>query len=349
MFSLRFFSLFLKKISFRFSIFVGIFTPPEIPIISSTTSSVTSSEKISKFSSTSTTSFQDAFSSESSTFKQEPIAPAAPIVLQQGPAPTYHQAPYKPAPAAGYGQQPYQQQTPRPYQSAGQSFPPAKPHTPVSFSKPQTPVSFSKPQTPVPVAKPQTPTPIMKPQTPVSKPQTPVQMIQKAAPPTTAISPAPMKPMTPVSMSSPRSNFNASPVTPGILKKQMQLDAAVPIPPCGIIPSPQPISAARLTGKSPVPFINTAPAPYAPQQFPALSVQTPETIAEIAPAETPLVPPLSDPAHMPLPLIVNTPMPKYSTSYNNAARPFNEFKDYYRPIHMESGKKMLPPLIYTDF
>ena len=157
-----------------------------------------------------------------------------------------------------------------------------------------------------------------------------------------------MKPMTPVSVTSSRSSYNASPVTPGILKKQMQLDAAVPIPPGGIVLSQSPVSSIRMGAKSPVPFINTAPAPYAPQ-FPALSVQTPETIAQIAPSETPLVPPLADPAHQPLPLIVNTPLPKYSSCYNNAARPFNEFKDYYRPIHMEEGKKMLPPLIYTDF
>jgi hypothetical protein len=166
--------------------------------------------------------------------------------------------------------------------------------------------------------------------------------------PVTAISPAPMKPMTPVSVTSSRSSYNASPVTPGILKKQMQLDAAVPIPPGGIVLSQSPVSSIRMGAKSPVPFINTAPAPYAPQ-FPALSVQTPETISQIAPFETPLVPPLADPAHQPLPLIVNTPLPKYSSCYNNAARPFNEFKDYYRPIHMEEGKKLLPPLIYTDF
>ncbi|XP_070501731.1 synaptopodin-2 isoform X2 [Chironomus tepperi] len=362
----------------------GIFTPPEIPIMSSTTSSISSSEKISKFTSSSTTStsFQDVFSSESSTVKQEQVAPA-PIVLQQTQiAPQQapfvpQQAPFVPQQApfvpqqAKPAQQPvpapfaqYQQQMPRPYQGAGQSYPPVKLHTPISYTKPQTPTPVVKPQTPTPVVKPQTPTPVVKPQTPtpvmkpqtptpiakpqtpVAKPQTPVQMVKTA--PVTAISPAPMKPMTPVSMTSSRSSYNASPVTPGILKKQMQLDAAVPVPPGGIIPSQSPVSSIRMGAKSPVPFINTAPAPYAPQ-FPALSVQTPETIAQVAPSETPLVPPLADPAHQPLPLIVNTPLPKYSSCYNNAARPFNEFKDYYRPIHMEEGKKMLPPLIYTDF
>jgi hypothetical protein len=150
-------------------------------------------------------------------------------------------------------------------------------------------------------------------------------------------------------MASPRSGLNASPVTPGIAKKQIQLEAAVPLMPGGIIPSPSPVpSGQRLGAKSPVPFINTAPAPYS-AQFPAMSVQTPETIAQIAPSSTPLVPPLYDPNNKPLPLIVSTTIPKYTTSYNNAARPFNEFKDYYRPIHMNADKKLLPPLIYTDF
>ncbi|KAL7019693.1 hypothetical protein ACKWTF_011212 [Chironomus riparius] len=351
----------------------GMYTPPEIPIMSSTTSSVSSSEKISKFTSTSTTStsFQDVFSSESSTIKQEQVAPA-PIVLQQTqfvpqqlPAVPQQQQ-FVPqqqqfVPPMKHAQQPsplaqYQQQMPRPYSGSGQSYPPIKLHTPISYTmpqtvvKPQTPTPVVKPQTPTPVVKPQTPTPVVKPQTPtpVVKPQTPVAFPVQTTPFQMAISPAPMKPMTPVSMPSSRSSYNASPVTPGILKKQMQLDAAVPVPPGGIILSQSPVSSIRMGAKSPVPFINTAPAPYAPQ-FPALSVQTPETIAQIAPAETPLVPPLYDPAHQPLPLIVNTPLPKYSSCYNNAARPFNEFKDFYRPIHMEEGKKMLPPLIYTDF
>jgi hypothetical protein len=141
--------------------------------------------------------------------------------------------------------------------------------------------------------------------------------------------------------------MNASPVTPGILKKQIQLDAAVPLMPGGIIPSASSTSIGRSGGKSPVPFLNTAPAPFG---FPALSVQTPETIAQVAPAATPLVPPLGNPNCMPLPVILNTPLPCYSSSYNNAARPFNEFKDYYRPINMDSvNHKLVPPVVYTDF
>lgn len=306
-------------------VFLGIFTPPEIPVISSTTSSITSSEKVSKFSSTTSTSFQDTFSSELTT--------GTPIVLhQQQQSPAQIIQPQQPAQALFKPQQQQKQQQFVPIQQSAQkpfggacSFPPAKPQTPVNFSKPQTPVNLPKQQTPVSFDKP----------------------IQQQQP--LAVSPAPMKSLTPISMaSSPRSNLNASPVTPGIKKKQMQLNAAVPVPPGGIIPSHSPVPNHHMIGKSPVPFINTAPAPYS-AQFPAMSVQTPETIAQIAPAETPLVPPLKDPAHIPAPIIVNTPLPKYSTCYNNAARPFNEFKDYYRPIHMEEGKKLLPPLIYTDF
>ncbi|KAG5673134.1 hypothetical protein PVAND_003206 [Polypedilum vanderplanki] len=295
-----------------------MFVAPEIPASFSTTSSVTS-EKFSKFSSTTSTSFQDVFSSESTNFKQEQQSA---VKQPQQSAP----APFKPQQQQQFA--PVQQTTPKPYQPAGQSFPPLKPQTPVSFNKPQTPVSFNKTQTPVNVA-------------PSPKPQ-------QQAP---AVSPAPTKPLTPISIPSPRSGLNASPVTPGILKKQIQLDAAVPVPPGGVVgnsQSPVPSYNGRLSGKSPVPFVNTAPAPFNPQ-FPPLSVQTPETIAQIAPNETPLVPPLRNPAEIPMPLIVSTPLPKYSNCYNNAARPFNEFKDYYKPIHMEEGKKLLPPLIYTDF
>jgi len=181
----------------------------------------------------------------------------------------------------------------------------------------------------------------------VNKPQAPAQSqyVSKTPP---AVSPARAKTPTP-RFDSPRSGLNASPVTPGILKKQILLDAAVPIPPGGVVPSSHDSTASSLHnfsgGKSPVPFINTSAAPFGFQALPPLSVQTPETIAQVAPAQTPLVPPLQKP----LPLIVNTPMPHYSSSYNNAARPFGELKDYYRPIHMDSGKKLLPPVIYTDF
>lgn len=143
------------------------------------------------------------------------------------------------------------------------------------------------------------------------------------------------------------SRYNSSPVTPGIMKKHIQLDAAVPVPPGLGVPaqsSPVP-SGGRSGGRSPVPFYNTAPAPFG---FPAGSVQTPETIAQVAPPTTPLVPYLQNPK--PLPLIFGTPLPNYSSSYNNAARPFNEFKDFYRPINMDSvNHKLLAPVIFTDF
>lgn len=237
----------------------------------------------------------------------------------------------------------------KPYQNASQSFPPAKPQTPVQQQN--KPWQSPKPQTPVQSFVPKPQIPVQKPQTPVQKPQTPVQFAAKVIPPTA--SPAPMsKPTTPrFDNVSPRSGIVAS---PSIKKMQTAVDFAVPIPPGGVIASAQsPIPGQgpnnRLNGaKSPVPFINTAPAPYS-SQFPAMSVQTPETIAQNAPASTPLVPPLPDPINKPLPLIVSTQIPKYNNSYNNAARPFSEFKDYYRPIHMDSSKKLLPPLIYTDF
>jgi hypothetical protein len=144
-----------------------------------------------------------------------------------------------------------------------------------------------------------------------------------------------------------RTGFNASPVTPGILKKQIQLDAAVPVMPGSAVPSPATVGGGRSGAKSPLPMpiYNTPPAPYG---FPALSIQTPETIAQQAPAATPLVPHLQNPK--PLPLIVSTPLPSYSSSYNNAARPFGQVKDYYRPINMDSvHHKLVPPVVYTDF
>lgn len=324
-----YFFLFTFRILF---LFLGIFTPPEIPFVSSTTSSITSNEKISKFSTTtsSSTNFQEIFSSESSNIKQDLNAPAfnqqqPPVQLQMQP------------PAQLLNTQA------KPYQSASQSFPPAKPQTPVQQQN--KPWQSPKPQTPVQSFVP-------KPQTPVQKPQTPVQFAPKVIPPTASpiLMPKPATPRFDNNVS-PRSGITAS---PSIRKMQNAVDFGVPIPPGGVIASansPIPGQGSnnnRLNGtRSPVPFINTAPAPYS-SQFPAMSVQTPESIAQ-NPISTSLVPPLPDPINRPLPLIVNTPLPKFNTSYNNAARPFNEFKDYYRPIHMDSSKKLLPPLIYTDF
>lgn len=207
------------------------------------------------------------------------------------------------------------------YQSAPQSFLPNKPQPPAQQQQ--------KPwQSP--------------------KPQTPVSFAPKSTPPTASPVSIP-KPSTPRNEIS-RNGFTAS---PSIKKMQIAVEFAVPIPPNGVIPSAQsPVPGARniySSGvKSPVPFINTSAAPFG-TQFAAMSVQTPETIAQVAPAATPLVPPIYDLFPKSLPLIVSTPLPKYGSNYNNAARPFNEFKDYYRPINMDSSKKMLPPLIYTDF
>lgn len=271
------------------SLFLGIYTPPEIPIGSSTTSSITS-ETVTKFS-----------SSTSSSVNEVSLPPqSVPLSFSQAAEPAV------PAPAQPANQKPVQkvnqkQAQPKPYQSAPQSF--------------------------------------------VPKPQPPPQ-VMKAGPPTA--SPTPIKCQIPSPRNdavSPRSGLNASPVTPGILKKQIQLDAAVPVPPGSAVPSQSPIPAGRSGGKSPVPIYNTSPAPFG---FQALSIQTPETIAQLAPSPTPLVPHLQNPK--PLPLIISTPLPSYSSSYNNAARPFNEFKDFYRPINMDSvNHKLIPPVVYTDF
>lgn len=173
----------------------------------------------------------------------------------------------------------------------------------------------------------------------VPKPQTPVVK-------TPAVSPGPRVQIPRNEAVSPRSGLNSSAVSPAIFKKQIQLDAAVPVPPGAAVPTQSsPVPYGRAGGKSPVPIFNTAPAPFG---FPALSVQTPETIAQVAPATTPLVPHLQNPK--PLPLIISTPLPHYTSSYNNAARPFGETKDFYRPINMDSvSHKLVPPVVYTDF
>lgn len=291
-----------KHFILNLNLILGAFTPPEIPLISSTTSSMASNEKITKISSSTssaTKSFQEVFSLDSSFKEESNFIEQQPMLEKQPPAQIFNQS----------------------YQSAPQSFPPNKPQTPVQQQQ--------KPwQSP--------------------KPQNSVSFAPKATPPTASpvLIPKAVTPRNDV----PRNGFTAS---PSIKKMQVAVEFAVPIPPNGVIPSAQsPVPGNRniySSGvKSPVPFINTAAAPFS-AHFPAMSVQTPETIAQVAPASTPLVPPLYDPISKPLPLIISTPLPKYSTSYNNAARPFNEFKDYYRPINMDSSKKMLPPLIYTDF
>lgn len=260
-------------------LFLGIYTPAEIPIMTSTTSSITT-EKITKFSSSTSSNFNEVFLPPAmEPYNNIQSQTAAPVAQKP-------QVPQKQAPAA----------SPKPYQSAPQVYVPKQP------------------------------------------PQ-----IVKTSPPT--ISPGPVKTASPRNDTiSPRSGVSASSVTPGILKKQLQLDAAVPIPPCGSIQSPITVGS-RSGGKSPVPIFNTSPAPFG---FPALSIQTPETIAQAAPSPlTPLVPALQNPK--PLPFIVSTPLPQYTSSYNTAARPFGQTKDFYRPIQMDSVKKLFPPVVYTDF
>lgn len=291
-----------------------MYTPSEIPVGSTTTTSSFSSEKISNYSSTTTSNFNDVSLPQQS----------APLSFSQAPAPAV-QAPFKPTPQK-QGYQGVQQKQGYPgvqqgYQTALQQQQQQAYQAPVQQGQ-------SKPY--------KSPS-----QTFVPKPQTPVVK----TPP--ALSPAPFKHqgLSPGAIS-PRTGYNASPVTPGIMKKHIQLDAAVPVPPGLGVPPLSPVPCGgRSGGRSPVPFYNTAPAPFG---FPAGSVQTPETIAQVAPPTTPLVPHLQNPK--PLPLIFSTPLPSYSSSYNNAARPFNEFKDFYRPINMDSvNHKLLPPVIYTDF
>lgn len=178
--------------------------------------------------------------------------------------------------------------------------------------------------------------------------QVPVQVVkqassyQNASPPTvvaqsTKISPA-------MSESSVRSGLNASPVTPGIHKKHVQLNAAVPIPPYGTNGnhSKSPVQFS----KSPVPFVNTTPTPFG---FPLGQISTPETVAQTPIRVDPLVPKYS--AQKPLPLIVPTTIPHYDNNYNLAARGWGVCPDYYRPVILSeaAGLKLIPPQTYTDF
>ncbi|CRL07265.1 CLUMA_CG020244, isoform B [Clunio marinus] len=263
--------------------FDRIYTPPEIPVISSTTTTSMTTEHVSNFSSTTT----------SSNFKEISLPQQSiPLSFSQVPQPIAAAPEPVKKPV-----QPVQQAQPKPYQNSMQNY----------GAKPQ---SQQKPMAIAPV--------VQKTKIISSKSETMSQ----------------------------RTGLNASTVTTGILKKQIQLDAAVPVPPGAAVPAQSPITiGGKSGGKSPVPIFNTSPAPFG---FPALSVQTPETIAQTAPAPTPMVPHLQTPK--PLPLIVSTPLPNYTSSYNNAARPFNEFKDFYRPINMDNlSSKLVPPVVYTDF
>lgn len=220
---------------------------------------------------------------------------------------------------------PKPQAQPKPVQnSLPRSFPPAK--SPVQFNQaapPKSPIHFN--------------------QTPLPQMQPPVQMQQQQFQPK-IVAATPTPPKVSPALQKQRAGLNASPVTPGIMKKQIQVDAAVPrLPGSGT-----PTASHQAPPKSPVPFINTTPLPFGYQS--AGSVQTAETLAQLAPISPA---PASLPRNMqtpkPLPLIVSTPIPKYSNNYNLAASGFGVHRDYYRPTHMDSGKKLVPPVVYTDF
>lgn len=313
------------------SMILGTFIPPDLTTV--VHSSSTTTEKISKFSSQSSSTTSQSIAAP---FTPAPIQ-EAPIVLTPGPAPIFMQSPVAQAPAPA----------------------------PAPIQKPQTPIPVQKPQTPVPaptfepdscfLQKPQNqpPKPV---QNTVPKsfppPKSPIHFNQQQQQPAKSPIPAPQthqfQPKVIGTAPSPkmRAGLNASPVTPGILKKQMQVDAAVPRMPGAA--SPQVAKTPIPAAKSPVPFLNTTPSPFGLQNA---GIQTPDTLAQLAPISPA---PASLPRNMqtpkPLPLIVSTPIPKYTNNYNLAAAGFGVQKDsIYRSIIMDGSKKLVPPVVYTDF
>jgi hypothetical protein len=279
----------------------GIFTPPEIPVYSHSSSTT---EKYTKFTSQTSTTTQSGpvpFPNETPAFSPAvKPAPAQQLPPQQQQQQQQQQPAFVPKPQAQ--QKPIQNSIP-------QSFPP------------KSPVQFN--------------------QAPAVAPQ---QFQPKVCSPANVGVSAPPKISPPLSKQ--RAGLNASPVTPGILKKQIQLDAAVPIPPgSGIAPSAG--QSAGLSGtKSPVPIFNTTPAPFG---FPAGSIQTPETVAQLAPISPAPSPMPRSASTKPLPLIVSTPIPKFTSNYNLAAAGWGASKDVYRSVQMQNVKKLVPPTVYTDF
>ena len=302
---------------------LGMFqAPPDFPSVGSTTSySSSSSEKITKSFSSST---KETFSSDMQGISLPPLQ-SAPIQLYQSPTPAQQFQSFPP---------PKQQQ-----QAPQQTFAP-KP-VPQSF----LPKSASQSFQPKPAAQSYSPIPAA--QTFPPK-QVPVQVVkqtpyQNASPPTAAAQSTKISPAMSES-SVPRSGLNASPVTPGIHKKHVQLNAAVPIPPYGTNGnnSKSPVQFS----KSPVPFVNTTPTPFG---FPLGQISTPETVAQTPIRLDPLVPKYS--AQKPLPLITPTVIPHYDNNYNLAARGWGVCPDYYRPVILSeaAGLKLVPPQTYTDF
>ena len=305
--------------------------PPELPAIGTTTYSSSSSEKITKsFSSSS----KETFSSD----MQGISLPALQSPPMQMPAQLYQ----NPAPAQQYQSFPPQKQQ---QQAPQQTFPPKQ--APQSFVPKPAAQSFSpKPQA-------QSYSPNQAAQTFPPK-QVPVQVVkqmpyQNASPPTAVAQSTKISSPGDSMLNQPRSGLNASPVTPGIHKKHVQLNAAVPVPPYNGTNGNNSKSPVQfMNPKSPVPFLNTTPTPFG---YPPVvgTISTPESVAQTPIKLDPLVPKYS--AQKPLPLIVSTPIPHYDNNYNLAARGWGVCPDYYRPVILteQAGKKLIPPQVYTDF
>lgn len=251
--------------------------------------------------------------------QQVPVAPMqkapAPIVMQQSPQQQYQQPP------SSFMQKP---QTPKPVQNS----------LPRSFPPPKSPVQFNQPPPKSPLHMIQAPSQQM---SSVHFNQVPPQQMQPIQtqqfnPKIVGTAPSKMSP----SLNKQRAGLNASPVTPGILKKQIQVDAAVPRMPGSTTP------VSKQPAKSPVPFMNTTAVPFGYQS--AGSIQTAESLAQLAPISPA---PAYNPK--PMPLIVSTPIPKFSNNFNLSASGFGVHRDYYRPTHMNEGKKLVAPVVYTDF
>jgi hypothetical protein len=341
---------------------LGIFTPPEIPVYSHSSSS---SEKISKFSSQTSTQqgsvpFPNLPVNESPAFVAPAPAPAPKVVAQPPPV---QQQPRSPAFAPQQAKSPafVQQQARSPAFVQQQARSPAfvQQHQQDQYHHQQQHTQQQQYQETSKVVEHQT-TFMQKSTTQQQQQKTIQNSVPQSFPPKSPVQfnqtlpgqakyqPAPTGGVCSKNSAPPkqRAGLNASPVTPGILKKQIQVDAAVP----RMLSSP----SVNTGKKSPVPIFNTTPTPFG---YPGgLGIQTPDTVAHLAPiSPAPLapspIPKTGTGALKPLPVIVNTPIPKFTSNYNLAASgwgvPTN--RDYYKSIQMQGGKKLIPPTVYTDF